>query len=223
MDDMSEPWTRSTSTSGPSFEEDDALAGANAAAAAAGLPAIQVPATQGKLLQPARARDRRDAVLEVGTLGGYSAIWLARALPEDGELLSLELEERHAAVARANLERAGVAACARACAWATRAPRSPRWWQRRRALRPRLHRRRQAEQPGLLRGRRGAARRRGPHRRRQRRALRRGGRRRPRATPRSSGCASWSTPRPSTDRVEGTAIQTVGVKGYDGFALFRVV
>ena len=53
--------------------------------------------------------DTQGRILEIGTLGGYSAIWLARALPRDGKLISLELEEKHAKVARANLERAGVA------------------------------------------------------------------------------------------------------------------
>ncbi len=76
---------------------------------AAGLPEIQVSPLQGRLLHLlARAVGAR-RILEVGTLGGYSAIWLGRALPPDGRLLSLELEPRHAEVARANLARAGLA------------------------------------------------------------------------------------------------------------------
>ncbi len=75
--------------------------------AAADLPAIQVSPNQGKLLMLlARAQAAR-SILEVGTLGGYSTIWLARALPPDGRLLTLEVEPKHAAVARANLGRAG--------------------------------------------------------------------------------------------------------------------
>jgi len=88
---------------------DPALDAALAASAAAGLPAIAVTPTQGKLLQLlARALGAR-RILEVGTLGGYSTIWLARALAPGGRLVTLELEARHAEVARANFVRAGVA------------------------------------------------------------------------------------------------------------------
>ena len=73
------------------------------------LPAINVSALQGKLLHLlARTRGAR-AILEIGTLGGYSAIWMARALPADGRLVTLEIDARHAEVARANLARAGLA------------------------------------------------------------------------------------------------------------------
>src|SRR3546814_12159878 len=88
--------------------DDDALAAALANNKAQDLPPIDVSATQGKMLfllaQIAGAR----RILEIGTLGGYSTIWLARALPEGGALVTLELDPRHAAVARQNLERAGV-------------------------------------------------------------------------------------------------------------------
>lgn len=87
---------------------DDALAAALANNEKQGLPPIDVSPAQGKMLfllvQMAGAR----RILEVGTLGGYSTIWLARALPEDGQLVTLELDPHHAAVARENLERAGV-------------------------------------------------------------------------------------------------------------------
>lgn len=87
---------------------DDALATTLANNAEQGLPPIDVSAAQGKMLfllaQMAGAR----RILEVGTLGGYSTIWLARALPDGGELVTLELEGHHAKVARQNLERAGV-------------------------------------------------------------------------------------------------------------------
>ena len=87
---------------------DEALTSALTANAAAGLPGIDVAANQGKFLGLiARLRGAR-SVLEVGTLGGYSAIWLARALPEDGRVVTLEAEPRHAEIARANLDRAGV-------------------------------------------------------------------------------------------------------------------
>ena len=89
---------------------DEALAAALEANAAAGLPAIDVSATQGKLLYLlARIRGAR-TILELGTLGGYSTIWLARALPADGRLVTLELDPGYAEVARANVERAGLAA-----------------------------------------------------------------------------------------------------------------
>jgi predicted O-methyltransferase YrrM len=88
---------------------DPALEAALSASAAADLPPIQVAPNQGKLLQIlVRATGARN-VLEVGTLGGYSTIWLARGLPPGGHLITLEVNPRHAEVARANLERAGVA------------------------------------------------------------------------------------------------------------------
>jgi predicted O-methyltransferase YrrM len=87
---------------------DAALNSAITASADAGLPSIAVAANQGKLLHLlARSLGAR-SILEIGTLGGYSAIWLARALPPDGTLITLELERKHAEVARKNLERAGV-------------------------------------------------------------------------------------------------------------------
>jgi predicted O-methyltransferase YrrM len=88
--------------------EDAALSGALAANAAAGLPPIDVSAAQGKLLHLLVRMSGARRVLEIGTLGGYSTIWMARALPDDGELLSLEYEPRHAEVARANIARAGL-------------------------------------------------------------------------------------------------------------------
>ncbi len=78
------------------------------ASAAGGLPSIQVSAAQGKLLHLLARAIGAKRILEVGTLGGYSAIWLGRALPVDGRLISLELDAHHADVARANLERAGL-------------------------------------------------------------------------------------------------------------------
>ena len=87
---------------------DAALDQALADSAAAGLPSIQVAANQGKLLQLlARLMGARN-ILEIGTLGGYSTIWLARALPETGRLVTLEFDPRHAQVARRNLARAGL-------------------------------------------------------------------------------------------------------------------
>jgi len=87
---------------------DPVLEDALAEAERAGLPPISVSPLQGRLLELlGRALGAR-RILEVGTLAGYSAICLARALPADGRLVTLELEERHAAVARANLDRAGL-------------------------------------------------------------------------------------------------------------------
>jgi predicted O-methyltransferase YrrM len=88
---------------------DAALDAALAASDAAGLPAINVSPAHGKLLWIlARLVDAR-RVLEIGTLGGYSTIWLARGMASGGRLVTLEALEKHAAVARSNLERAGVA------------------------------------------------------------------------------------------------------------------
>ncbi|HEV7647119.1 MAG TPA: O-methyltransferase [Actinophytocola sp.] len=89
--------------------DDAVLDAALAASDAAGLPQIAVSPNQGKLLHLiARTRGAR-RILEIGTLGGYSTIWLARALPPDGGLVTLEYEAKHAEVARANLARAGLA------------------------------------------------------------------------------------------------------------------
>lgn len=76
---------------------------------AAGLPAIQVSAGHGRLLRVLALVSRATRILEIGTLGGYSTIWLARALPADGMLLSLESEATHAEVARRNVATAGLA------------------------------------------------------------------------------------------------------------------
>jgi predicted O-methyltransferase YrrM len=87
---------------------DPVLEEALQANAAAGLPTIDVAPNQGKLLYfLARIQGAR-RILEIGTLGGYSTIWLARALPSDGTLVTLEVEAKHADVARANIERAGL-------------------------------------------------------------------------------------------------------------------
>lgn len=75
----------------------------------AGLPTIQVPAALGRLLGILVRAIGARRILELGTLGGYSATWMARALPPDGRLISLEADPRHAEVARANLARAGLA------------------------------------------------------------------------------------------------------------------
>ena len=88
---------------------DPGLEAALAASDAAGLPAISVAPNEGKLLHLlARMRGAR-RILEIGTLGGYSTIWLARALPEGGKLITLEYDPRHAEVARANIAQAGLA------------------------------------------------------------------------------------------------------------------
>ena len=85
-----------------------ALENALATSAAADLPAINVSPAQGKLLHLlARAHGARN-ILEIGTLGGYSTIWLARALPAGGRLITLEANPKHAAVARANIAYAGL-------------------------------------------------------------------------------------------------------------------
>jgi len=87
---------------------DPALSAALQASAAGALPAIQVTAAQGKQLQLLARAIRARRILEVGTLGGYSTIWLARALPPDGELITLEVDPHHADVARRNLANAGL-------------------------------------------------------------------------------------------------------------------
>src|SRR4029077_6881493 len=87
---------------------DAALIAAIQAIEAAGLPAISVSPPQGKLLQLLAKAVGARAILEIGTLGGYSTIWLARALPQGGRLITLEADPKHAEVARANIARAGL-------------------------------------------------------------------------------------------------------------------
>ncbi|MFL6008501.1 MAG: O-methyltransferase [Rubrobacteraceae bacterium] len=88
--------------------QDEALEAALREARRAGLPQIQVSPNEAKLLQLLAEMVGARRILEVGTLGGYSAIHFGRALPEDGTLISLEIDERHAKVARKNVERAGL-------------------------------------------------------------------------------------------------------------------
>jgi predicted O-methyltransferase YrrM len=88
---------------------DPALDVALRASAEAGLPSINVSPAQGKMLHLLARLQGAGAVLEIGTLGGYSTIWLARALPAGGRLITLEVDSKHAEVARANFANAGVA------------------------------------------------------------------------------------------------------------------
>jgi predicted O-methyltransferase YrrM len=88
---------------------DAVLDGALETSAAAGLPPINVAPNQGKLLLLLALALGARTILEIGTLGGYSTIWLARALPVDGHLITLETDPKHAEVARANIARAGLA------------------------------------------------------------------------------------------------------------------
>ncbi len=91
------------------LEEDPVLDDLLRASDAAGLPEINVAPNQGKMLMMFAMMVGAKRILEIGTLGGYSTVWLARALPADGRLITLEYEPTHAEVARANIERAGYA------------------------------------------------------------------------------------------------------------------
>jgi predicted O-methyltransferase YrrM len=88
---------------------DPVLDSAQATTAAAGMPAISVSPMQGKMLQVLATGLRARSILEIGTLGGYSTIWLARGMASGGRLITLEKERKHAEVARANIARAGFA------------------------------------------------------------------------------------------------------------------
>lgn len=87
---------------------DDALDGALKASVEAGLPAIHVAPNQGKFLSILAQSIGARKILEIGTLGAYSTIWMARALPPDGKLVTLEYDPKHAEVARKNISYAGL-------------------------------------------------------------------------------------------------------------------
>jgi predicted O-methyltransferase YrrM len=89
---------------------DNAVLGAYRSSLAAGMPDIAVSAAEGKLLHLLARMMGARRILEIGTLGGYSTIWLARALPPEGTLISLEFDPKHADMARTNLANAGLAA-----------------------------------------------------------------------------------------------------------------
>src|SRR6266404_996800 len=109
MNDGLERWTAIDEFLSKSLlVSDPVLDGALAASLAAGLPAIQVSPCQGKLLQILAQLLGARTILEIGTLGGYSTIWLARALPPDGRLITLEVNQQYAAVAASNISRANV-------------------------------------------------------------------------------------------------------------------
>jgi predicted O-methyltransferase YrrM len=95
--------------SGLLLPPDAVLDAAMQASAAAGLPAISVSPNQGKFLHLLAKINNARNILEIGTLGGYSTIWLGRALPQGGKLITLEYQPKHAEVARANIARAGLA------------------------------------------------------------------------------------------------------------------
>ena len=109
---MQDLWTRVDEYFGARLVAgDDALEGALAANRKAGLPPIDVTPLQGKFLDLLVRISGARRVLEIGTLGGYSTIWLARALPDGGRIVSLESSAHHADVARENLRNAGVMDC----------------------------------------------------------------------------------------------------------------
>lgn len=90
-------------------QEDEALVAATQSLEAAGMPAISVSPNQGKLLQVLALLCNAKNILELGTLAGYSTIWMARALPKEGQLITVEYDPKHAQVAQKNIERAGLA------------------------------------------------------------------------------------------------------------------
>ena len=109
MSDTEKLWTDVDNyLNGQLVPQDDALTAAIADSKAAGLPSIAVAPNQGKLLHLLARSINARRILEIGTLGGYSAIWMARALPAGGKLVTLEYEPKHAEVAKKNFARAGV-------------------------------------------------------------------------------------------------------------------
>jgi predicted O-methyltransferase YrrM len=109
-----EQWTKVDDYFGQALvQHDEALQSALAANKAAGLPNIDVSPAQGKFLHLLAKILGARRILEIGILGGYSTIWMARALPENGLLVTLEMEPKHAEVARLNIGRAGLLDCVR--------------------------------------------------------------------------------------------------------------
>ncbi len=198
--------------------EDDALRAAKAAAEAAGMPAIEVSAQHAKLLSLwVRVASAR-RVLEIGTLAGYSTIALARAVGDGGEVVTLEFEPAHAEVARRNLERAGVADRVEVIVGAA-LDTLPALQPSGTDVRSGVHRRRQGEQRRLRRvgdraGRSGHRRHRGQHR-----PLRPGARPRSRVICRPQAVREMLEMMGAHPRLDTAAIQTVGTKGWDGFAV----
>src|SRR5690349_23165375 len=88
--------------------EDEVLRATDRSIKEADIPPISVSANQGKFLQVLAKSCNAKRILEIGTLAGYSTIWMARALPKNGKLISLEFEPLHAQVAKRNIERAGL-------------------------------------------------------------------------------------------------------------------
>lgn len=103
-------WTKVDEYFGGIVQEDETLHAAAREAERAGLPAIAVSASQGKLLMLTAQMMGARKILEVGTLAGYSTIWLARGLSEGGKLITLEYDAKHAEVAKKNVGRAGLSA-----------------------------------------------------------------------------------------------------------------
>ena len=103
-----ELWTKVEQYFAPVIQEDEALKAAAKEGENAGLPPIAVSPNEGKLLMLMAQMIGARKILEVGTLAGYSTIWLARGLSEGGRLITLEYEQKHAEVARKNIARAGL-------------------------------------------------------------------------------------------------------------------
>lgn len=90
-------------------DEDDCLKATEQSIIESGIPQISISPNQGKFLYLIAKLSKAKKILEVGTLGGYSTIWMARALPQDGKMITLEIEEKHAKVAQQNFDRCGLA------------------------------------------------------------------------------------------------------------------
>src|SRR5882724_11104684 len=103
-----ELWTKVEEYFAPVVQEDEALRAAAKEGEQAGLPAIAVSPNEGKLLMLLAQMIGARKILEVGTLAGYSTIWLARGLSRGGKLITLEYEAKHADVAKKNIARAGL-------------------------------------------------------------------------------------------------------------------
>ncbi len=189
----------------------------------AGIPQIQVSPSQGKFLYLLARLMGANKILEIGSLAGYSTIWLGRALPPEGWLVLARADRKTRRGDPQQPGRRRPRTASPSCGWGRPPNLLARLVERRRrALRPGLHRRRQGLLPALPRVRPAAHPLGQPDRRRQRDPQGRGDRARRPATKTPLGARAFNAALAAEPRVEAVVLQVVGAKGHDGLAIARV-